>query len=82
MPVAIMPTMPPTPWQGKTSRVSSSVDFDFQCTTSLLIAAASAPIRMLWPTLTNPAAGVIATSPTTAPTQVPSADAFRPFSTS
>ena len=38
-PVATMPTMPPTPWQGKTSSVSSSADFVRQCTARLLITA-------------------------------------------
>ena len=34
--------MPPTPWQGNTSSVSSSADLDFQCTTTLETVAASA----------------------------------------
>ena len=37
---------------------------------------------MLCGTVTNPAAGVIATKPTTAPIQAPKADTFRPFNRS
>ena len=42
-----MPTMPPTPWQGKTSSVSSSVLLDFKCTARLLTMLATSPITML-----------------------------------
>ena len=44
--------------------------------------AANAPTKMLWGIATKPAAGVIATSPTTAPMQKPSTDGFFPFNTS
>src|SRR5262249_11246032 len=77
-PVAIIPTRPPTPWQGNTSRVSSSVDFVRRCTARLLTTAATMPITMLWRTETNPAAGVMATRPTTAPTQAPTAGGLLP----
>ena len=69
--------MPPTPWQGKTSRVSSSVDLVRRWTATLLMTLAARPIVMLWATVTNPAAGVIATRPTTAPTGT-RADGFLP----
>ena len=36
------------------------------------------PMKILAPMLTKPAAGVTATSPTTAPTHAPSADGFCP----
>src|SRR5262245_49849842 len=39
---------------------------------------ASVPMKMLAPTLTYPAAGVIATNPTTAPMQAPKAEGLRP----
>src|SRR6185437_763059 len=39
-------------------------------------------MKMLWGMATNPAAGVIATSPTTAPIQNPRTEGFFPFSTS
>jgi hypothetical protein len=71
-----MPTIPPTPWHGKTSRVSSSELLDLKCTEQLLTILATIPIIKLAPTLTNPAAGVIATSPTTAPIHAPNADGF------
>src|SRR3954469_18156721 len=74
-----MPTMPPTPWHGNTSSVSSSVDaLFFQCTQRFEMTLAQLPMKMLSPTLTYPAAGVIATRPTTAPTHAPSADGFWP----
>src|SRR5215813_10156866 len=74
--------MPPTPWQGKTSSVSSSVDLVRRCTGRLLTTAATTPMMMLWRTETNPAAGVMATRPTTAPTQAPTADGLLPRITS
>src|SRR5688572_8439548 len=77
-PVSTIPTMPPTPWQGNTSSVSSSVERDFQCTARLLTMLAVNPMKMLWGMLTKPAAGVIATRPTTAPMHAPSADGLRP----
>src|ERR1051325_6258780 len=79
MPVISMPTMPPTPWHGNTSSVSSSVDLlFFQCTIRFDTTLAEVPMKMLSPMLTKPAAGVIATSPTTAPTHAPSADGLLP----
>ncbi len=48
-----MPTMPPTPWQGKTSSVSSSVDeLFFQCTQRFDTTLATVPMKMLSPMLT------------------------------
>ena len=44
----------------------------------LLAALATTPMTMLAAIDTYPAAGVMATSPTTAPMQAPTADAFRP----
>src|SRR3982750_4793322 len=44
--------------------------------------AATAPIKMLCGMATNPAAGVMATRPTTAPIQKPSTEGFFPLSTS
>ena len=44
--------------------------------------AATKPINILCGTATNPAAGVIATSPTTAPIQKPSTEGFLPLMTS
>src|SRR5918998_530021 len=78
-PVASMPTMPPTPWQGKTSRVSSRVDFVRRLTARLLMTLATRPMTMLWGIVTKPAAGVMATSPTTAPMQAPRAEGFLPI---
>src|SRR6516162_5115701 len=74
--------MPPTPWQGKTSRVSSSVERVFQWTARLLTTLATTPMTIDSRIETYPAAGVIATSPTTAPMQAPSADGLFPFSQS
>ena len=78
MPVITMPTMPPTPWQGKTSSVSSSVDLVRRCTAMLLMTLATRPMKMLSGTVTKPAAGVMATRPTTAPMQAPRAEGFLP----
>src|SRR5690606_41972896 len=75
-----IPTSPPTPWQGNTSSVSSREVLDFQCTTMLLISEAKVPINRLEGIVTKPAAGVIATRPTTAPIQNPRADGFLPRS--
>src|SRR3954471_13560807 len=44
--------------------------------------AATTPINMLWGIATKPAAGVIATRPTTAPIQKPVTEGFLPFITS
>src|SRR5690606_21579358 len=73
-----IPTIPPTPWQGKTSNVSSIPFFVLQITTKLLITAATIPITNECGIVTKPAAGVIATNPTTAPIQAPIAEGFFP----
>ena len=44
----------------------------------MLTMLATVPMQMLAPTVTKPAAGVIATNPTTAPMQAPSADGCLP----
>ena len=79
IPVITMPTMPPTPWQGKTSSVSSSVDRVFQCTARLLTTLATTPMTIDSRIVTKPAAGVIATRPTTAPMHAPKAEGLFPF---
>ena len=48
----------------------------------LEISAATAPIKILCGIATKPAAGVIATKPTTAPIQNPSTEGFLPLITS
>src|SRR5690606_10396857 len=68
--------------QGNTSSVSSREVLDFQCTTMLLISEAKVPINRLEGIVTKPAAGVIATRPTTAPIQNPRADGFLPLTAS
>src|SRR5688572_11516093 len=80
--VMIIPTAPPTPWQGNTSNVSSREVLDFQCTTTLLMIAANVPINKLEGIVTNPAAGVMATKPTTEPIQKPTAEGFLPLAAS
>src|SRR3546814_4629037 len=42
-PVNSIPTIPPTPWHGNTSRVSSMVERDFQCTNILDTTLAISP---------------------------------------
>src|SRR2546430_167368 len=44
--------------------------------------AATTPMKILWGIATKPAAGVMATKPTTAPIQNPSTEGFFPFNTS
>src|SRR6186713_1671699 len=80
--VMTIPTSPPTPWHGNTSNVSSREVLDFQCTTTLLMIAANVPINKLEGIVTNPAAGVMATSPTTEPIQKPTAEGFLPLAAS
>src|SRR3989337_2069956 len=80
--VMIIPTAPPTPWQGNTPNVPSKGVLDFQCTTTLLMIAANVPINKLEGIVTNPAAGVIATNPTTEPIQKPTAEGFLPLAAS
>src|SRR3546814_18049613 len=58
------------------------VDRDFQCTNILDTTLAISPINILWGIPTKPAAGVMATMPTTAPIQNPSAEGFRPLAAS
>src|SRR5207245_3783133 len=58
-PVINMPTIPPTPWQGNTSSVSSSADRGFQCTTMLDTVLARTPMNMLSPTFKYSATGVM-----------------------
>src|SRR3546814_20437017 len=55
------------------------VERDFQCTNILDTTLAISPINILWGIPTKPAAGVMATMPTTAPIQNPSAEGFRPL---
>src|SRR6187402_896996 len=69
---------PPIPWQAKTSSVSSTPDLDFTYTTACETMAEKAPMKRLAPTETKPAAGVMATRPTTAPIQAPIAEGLRP----
>ena len=70
--------MPPTPWLANTSSVSSTrPDLWNASMVTLLITEATKPIKTLSPKLTNPAAGVMATKPTTAPMQAPTADILR-----
>src|ERR1041385_8122416 len=82
MPVISMPAMPPTPWQGNTSKVSSIDVLVRHSTTRLLITAATMPMISECGMVTKPAAGVIATRPTTAPMQAPITDGFLPRSIS
>src|SRR5690606_24818963 len=77
-PVRIMPTIPPTPWLGNTSSVSSTPERVRHSTTSRLITEATTPIINEWLTVTKPAAGVMATKPTTTPIQTPMAVGFLP----
>src|SRR5258707_9388532 len=48
----------------------------------LEIRAPNTPMKILWGTATKPAAGVMATRPTTAPTQKPTTLGFLPRTTS
>src|SRR5450631_2962061 len=77
-----MPTIPPKPWQGNTSSVSSSLVLERQYTAVFEITAAITPMKILCGMATKPAAGVMATSPTTAPIQNPNTEGFFPFITS
>src|SRR6478735_1991416 len=74
--------MPPKPWQGNTSSVSSNVDLCFIETAIFETTAPTRPTMMLCGIPTKPAAGVIATRPTTAPIQNPRTDGFFPLITS
>jgi hypothetical protein len=66
-----MPVIPPTPWQANTSK-ASSIFLGNLLTTRLLTILLNIPMNMACGILTNPAAGVIATNPTTKPIQLPS----------
>src|SRR5215217_137916 len=52
------------------------------CTARLEMTAATIPMKILCGIATKPAAGVIATNPTTAPIQKPTTDGFFPLNTS
>src|SRR5690606_4909181 len=78
MPVNNIPTIPPTPWLGNTSNVSSTRECVRHSTTRRLMTEATAPITKECGTVTKPAAGVIATKPTTTPIQTPIAVGFLP----
>src|SRR4030042_2296569 len=74
-PVAIDPQSPPIPWHAKTSSVSSILDLPaLQLATRVEIPPAAKPMSKADVTLTYPAAGVIATNPTTAPIETPTAE--------
>src|ERR1700712_3961965 len=73
-----MPTIPPTPWQGNTSSVSSMLVEDLHITTRLLTTAATMPTINECGIVIKPAAGVIATRPTTAPIHAPITEGFLP----
>src|SRR5690606_35992554 len=81
-PVNNIPTIPPTPWLGNTSKVSSKFDLVLQAIHNLLTIAATAPIINECGTVTKPAAGVIATRPTTTPIHTPIAEGLIPFAAS
>ena len=77
-PVNNIPTIPPTPWQANTSKASSTLPLGNLLTTKLLTKLAINPIAKADGMVTKPAAGVIATRPTTAPIQAPIADNLWP----
>lgn len=70
--------IPPVPWVGKTSRASSMLDFSLQCTATLHTRVVRTAMMKLWDVVTTSAQGVMATSPTTAPTAAPMPDGLRP----
>ena len=71
--------MPPSPWVGNTSSASSSIRlYPFQHTAMLQHTVMKIEMKMLSPTVTHPAQGVMATSPTTAPIAAPMAEGLRP----
>src|SRR2546422_362090 len=75
-PVASVPQMPPAPWHAKTSSESSSVVRARQLPTWLQRTPATSPMMIDGIGPTYPEAGVIATSPQTAPTAIPTAEGF------
>eukprot|EP00955_Chlamydomonas_euryale_P086804 364247-Chlamydomonas_euryale.AAC.9 len=69
-----MPVVPPMPWHAKTSSVSSAMlvmYFDMSHCVRDDTAAPIIPMIAAAPTLTSPAAGVMATRPTTTPRHMP-----------
>ena len=78
-PVSNAPSVPPAPWTPNASRESSYPNTDFTFTTiRKQKIPASRPIHSADIGVTKPEAGVIATSPATAPEIAPSA-VHRPF---
>ena len=71
--------IPPIPWQAKTSNVSSNRFKNLLYIQMLETIAVIKPKKILSGILTNPAAGVIATKPTTQPMQAPRAEILRPL---
>eukprot|EP00955_Chlamydomonas_euryale_P075506 362344-Chlamydomonas_euryale.AAC.5 len=72
--VRSMPVVPPMPWHANTSSVSSATLVMYADMSSCVSADTAAPIipmRAAAPTLTKPAAGVMATRPTTTPRHMP-----------
>src|SRR5271157_2636651 len=79
IPVASTPHILPAPWHAKTSSASSKrLRLALQFATKLDVTPTTSPMKMAGVTPTYPAAGVIATSPQTAPTAIPTAEGF-PF---
>ena len=76
-PVASAPQMPPIPCMPNTSSESSIRSLWISSTAAKHTAPAPAPMMMAGITPTKPAAGVIATSPATAPAAAPLADGRR-----
>ena len=70
-PVAIAPHVPPMPWTPTTSRLSSYPNFDFRLQAAKQSTPPPMPIRIAETGPTKPAAGVMATSPATAPDAAP-----------
>src|SRR2546427_13015616 len=79
-PVAMVPQIPPAPWHAKTSRESSRVVRALQLPTKLQRTPATSTMMIDGIGPTYPEAGVMATSPQTAPTAIPTAEGF-PFLT-
>src|SRR3972149_2137002 len=76
-PVANAPTVPPTPWTPNASSESSYPSIFFNMTTAIKQTIPTLiPINIAEIGPTNPAAGVIATSPATAPLAAPSIVGF------
>ena len=74
-PVRIAPTIPPTPWMPKTSRLSSiPMRRLSETTTQRQASPATIPIAIAPIGPTKPAAGVIPTRPAMAPETPPSSE--------